>query len=151
MGKHLSARGFTATQFVIATAVIAILAVVMVLVYQNYLTSSGMAEVRSRYEEATRFVADAMREDRARVADGYAGALPGDTAAWAALLNGPGALAPGGGPAYKSGSLSAVDEASGVIGLVAANGGRTVTLTRPAYQDFSRPVARTIEYDLQAP
>ena len=110
--------------------------------------SSEMQAVQARFEEAQSLVSDAMRSDRERVAEGYASTLPGDSASWAALLDTSSPVSPGGDPAYKAGGLLAADEASGVIGLEAVDGGRTVTLTRPAYEDFSSQAAYTIEYDL---
>ena len=110
--------------------------------------SSEMQAVQARYEQAESVIYDAMRTNQARVSEGYASTLPGDSSSWVALLDTSGTLSPGGDPAYKAGALSAADQASGVIGLMAANRGRSVTLTRPAYEDFSSQAARTVEYDL---
>ena len=107
--------------------------------------SSEMQALQARLEQAQSTIQDAMRTNEGRVAEGFASTLPGDSASWVALLHTSGTLSPGGGPAYKAGALSAADEANGVIGLIAVNGGRTVTLTRPAYGDFSGQGVRTIE------
>jgi len=109
---------------------------------------NDVTPTQSRYQEAGRFVDDAMRSDQLRVSEGYASTLPGDTAAWVAMLNATGILSPGGDPGYKAGTLSAADVASGVIGLVASNRGRTVTLTRPAHGDLSGQATQTFEYGL---
>ncbi len=110
--------------------------------------NDGMSPIESRYQEAGQFVDDAMRSDQLRVSEGYASSLPGDTASWVALLNTSGTLSPSGGPGYRAGTLSAADEASGIIGLVASNRGRTVTLTRPAHGDLSGQATQTFEYGL---
>lgn len=106
---------------------------------------NDVTPTQSRYQEAGRFVDDTMRSDQS---EGYASTLPGDTAAWVAMLNATGILSPGGDPGYKAGTLSAADETSGVIGLVASNRGRTVTLTRPAHGDLSGQATQTFEYGL---
>lgn len=125
---------------------IVVIAVVMLSACGNDVTS--MSPIESRYQEAGQLVDDAMRSDQSRVSEGYASTLPGDTASWVALLNTPSTLSPGGDPGYKAGTLSAADQASGVIGLVASNRGRTVTLTRPAHGDLSGQATQTFEYGL---
>lgn len=144
MSKQSVQRGTTLA--VIAVAAIAILAAIALPAYRDHVRFANMAKVQSRYEEAARVVIKEMRKDKSRVVTGSIGSLPADTAAWVAVLSPSSVFSPGGDPAYKAGFLSGADDVSGVVGVVAANAGRTVTLTRPDYEDFSGQATWTVAY-----
>ena len=135
-GRFLQS-GFTLVELMIVIAVIGILVAFALPAYQDYTRTANMAKVTSHYEEAVRFVYNEMYKDQTRVSMGNTSTLPPDGPSWVTLINPTVFLSPGGDPAYKPGALNATDTASGVIGVVAANGGLQVTLTRPAYRDFS--------------
>ncbi|MCZ6869613.1 MAG: prepilin-type N-terminal cleavage/methylation domain-containing protein [Gammaproteobacteria bacterium] len=146
MTTSVTQRGFTLVELMTVIAIIAILIVFALPAYQDYTRTANMSKVTSHYEEAVRFVFNEMYKDQSRMSLGRASTLPPDGPSWVALLNPIGFLSPGGDPAYKSGALDAADNASGIVGLVSANAGRQVALTRPAYRDFSAQT-ETLDYD----
>ena len=141
-------RGFTLVELMIVIAVIGILVAFALPAYQDYTRTANMAKVTSHYEEAVRFAYNEMYKDQTRVSMGNISTLPPDGVSWVALINPTVFLSPGGDPAYKAGALNATDTASGVVGVVSANGGFLVTLTRPAYRDFSATNAVLDYYNL---
>ena len=147
IAKHATARtavaaGFTLVELMIVVAIIGVLTAAAIPAYRNYVENSNMAKVNAHYRQGIRYVENEMRRARARIALGALTAAAADgqyaQADWIGDLNGQGGgTAPNGGAAYAA----TVNDAGGVVGVavtgtfVADN--MVVTITRPAYAEFS--------------
>ncbi|MCZ6616499.1 MAG: DUF2628 domain-containing protein [Gammaproteobacteria bacterium] len=131
--------------------VIGILAAVALPAYQDYIISSNTAKVISHYEESARYVENELGNVKSSIVMGTETLAnfqaTRDSAQWVADLNLEGLIAPGGGPAFAT----TVDHQVGIVGVVATGSVMDdpityqVTITRPAYGDFSeQPVAARV-------
>ena len=120
-------KGFSLVEAMLAVSLIAILIVVALPAYQDYVKEANMARVNSSYEEALRLARTTFVKGNAQIALGLTSTVPKDSPSWIAALNPDAIEAPGGGPAYQE----AEDSDTGVVGIQGDSS--AVTISRPAY------------------
>ena len=120
-------KGFSLIEAMLAVSLIAILVVVALPAYQDYVREANMSRVNSSYEKALTLARATFVKGNAQIALGLTSTVPKDSPSWIAMLNPDAIEAPGGGPAYQE----AEDSDTGVVGIQGDSS--AVTISRPAY------------------
>ncbi len=120
-------KGFSLIEAMLAVSLIAIVFVVALPAYQDYVREANMARVNSSYENALRLARTTFVKGDAQIALGLTSTVPKDSSSWIAALNPDFIEAPGGGLAYQE----VEDSVTGVVGVEGDSS--AVTISRPEY------------------
>ena len=120
-------KGFSLIEGMLAAALIAIIIVVALPAYQDYVKEANIKRVNSSYEEALRLAKATFVKGDAQISLGLTSTVPKDSSSWIAVLNPDSVEAPGGGAAYQ-------EEEDSITGVVGIQGDSSaVTISRPEY------------------
>ncbi len=139
-------KGFTLLELMVVIAIIGILASISAPIFRDYIANANMVKVSQHYLYAARFAESELRRLQAQAVlssnQSLADLLPSEEE-FIDQLNGQGAKAPGGGPAYAPESGD-----GGVIGIeVTGEGtGLIIRVHRPAYHELEA-ASRVISYE----
>ena len=127
--KH--AQGLTLLELMIALAVLGILSIIAVPIFNKYGDTARMTKANHHYQQAIKLVRTKQVENSTAISMGAPSLAPESSEKWIEAF-GTSDEAPGGGPAYIPNLLG--DSLTGAIGIESLPDGRfSVAVTRPAY------------------
>ena len=136
-------KGYSLIEVIVVLAIIGILVVVGLRAHRDYIQNENISSVDRQYREAVSFVRAKFEKRQNNSSIGQSIDSLSTGAAWIALLNQSGSVAPGdNSSAYISTAATKATSLSGAVSVLASDTS-SVTITRPCYP--SEAVAGTLE------